>query len=174
MTKHILIVDSDEAFALMLHDSIKREMNHHVSICTSAAEAQESLENRMCDLVIVDMGLEDENPLSLLHTLRRQHNELRILVIPLMGEELPEDVAHAGIQGVLTKPFFIGDLAETVEAALSVPIEAIVAELPADAKAPDEPPPARGDRSFHTCKPSFTRFTISRCPDHQGHQRSAS
>jgi len=151
MEKNILIVDSDEAFALMLHDSIKREMHHHAIICTTATQAKVSLLDNDIDLVVIDMGLEDEDPLSLLQALRQRQNGMRVVVIPLMGEELPEEVANAGIQGVLTKPFFIGDLAATIEKALEIPLEPVPEEPPDEepadtvAETPDDPPPAEVD-----------------------------
>jgi DNA-binding response OmpR family regulator len=143
MAKDILIVDSDEAFAVMLHDSIRREINHRVSICTSMDEAIRNLRDTRYDLAIVDLGVEEHNPLSLLRAMRRQQGDLRLIVIPLMGEDLPEEIEEANIQGVLTKPFFIGDLAGTIEAALATPMESVSKELahtqPADA-APEEQP----------------------------------
>lgn len=138
MAKEILIVDSSESFALMLHDSIKRETEHGVSICTSAGEAQESLSAASYDLAIVDMGLKDEDPISLIRVMRESQKGLRVMAIPLMGEDLSDDVAKLDIQGVLTKPFFIGDLADTIEAALLTPLESEMADAAASASDPNE------------------------------------
>ena len=122
VAKQILIVDNNASFALMLHDSVKRETEHEVSICTNAGEVQESLSAASYDLAIVDMGLEDEDPISLIRAMRASQKSLRVMAIPLMGEDLSDDVAELDIQGVLTKPFFIGDLADTIEAALLAPV----------------------------------------------------
>lgn len=128
MAKDILILDGDEAFALMLRDSIKREMGQQAAICTSAAEGKRLLAESPHELAIIDLGIEDEDPIALIRALRRRHNGLRIIVIPLMGEDLPDGVSELDIQGVLTKPFFIGDLAGTIELALNAPITEMRAE----------------------------------------------
>ena len=141
MAKDILIVDSDEAFAVMLHDSIQREMNHRVSICTSGAQAIDNMRSNRYDLAVVDLGIHDQEPLALLGAMRRQQSNLRIIVIPLMGEDLPEEIETADIQGVLTKPFFIGDLAGTIEAALATPMVSAVEEPPAKAPQANVTPP---------------------------------
>ena len=138
MAKEILIVDSNESFALMLHNSIKRETGHEVLICTSAGETRESLSKASYDLAIVDMGLEDEDPISLIRAMRQRQNGLRLMVIPLMGEDLPDGVAKLDIQGVLTKPFFIGDLADTIEAALVAPLASGMPDAAANASDPNQ------------------------------------
>jgi len=138
VAKEILIVDNNASFALMLHDSIKRETEHEVSICTSAGEAQESLSAASYDLAIVDMGLEDEDPVSLIRAMRESQKSLRVMAIPLMGKDLSDDVASLGIQGVLTKPFFIGDLADTIEAALLVPVASGTPDAVAATSDPNE------------------------------------
>jgi len=45
-------------------------------------------------------------------------NELKIMVIPLIGQTVPQAIEELGINGILTKPFFVGDLPDLIDEAL--------------------------------------------------------
>jgi DNA-binding response OmpR family regulator len=131
VTSHILIVDSDEAFATILKEGIEMDKEYQATITTTASEARNTATRGQLSMAIVDMGLEDENPLELLQTLRERHPELRLMIIPL--DETPEAALALGIQGTLPKPFFLPDIPAQIEDALSRPVGA----------PPAEPEPAR-------------------------------
>ena len=124
MAKRILVVDSDEAFALMLRDSIRQETGHEADVCGGLDEAAGLLGRQVYDLAIVDLGPEEQDGAAAVRAIRRAHPGLRIAAMPLLGEELPAGLRELDLQGVLTKPFFIGDLRETLEAALAAPVPA--------------------------------------------------
>jgi predicted regulator of Ras-like GTPase activity (Roadblock/LC7/MglB family) len=71
-------------------------------------------------MAIVDMVLEGEDSLDLLQTLREQHPQLRLMVIPV--DSPSAEVISLGIQGTLSKPFFLPDIPAQIEAALSRPV----------------------------------------------------
>lgn len=148
MTRHILIVDSDEAFATILKEGIEMEGEYQATITKTASEARNVATRGQMSLAIVDMGLEDENPLELMHTLRERHPELRLMIIPV--DETPEAALALGIQGTLSKPFFLPDIPAQIEEALSRPVGALPAEPerkePVAEAMPEPPSPAVVER----------------------------
>lgn len=146
MSNHILIVDSDEAFAAILKEGIEMGGEYQATAVTTALEARNVAARGHLAMAVVDMGLEDEDPLELLQTLRDRHPDLRLVVIPL--DDVPEEVLSLGIQGTLPKPFFLPDIPSQIEAVLSQPFgtpsaaaeaEQAVAEAPAEVYAPETP-----------------------------------
>jgi DNA-binding response OmpR family regulator len=119
VSSHILIVDSDEAFATILKEGIEMGGEHQASVVTTASEALNATARGRLAMVIVDMGLKGEDPLELLQTLRRRYPELRLVVIPL--DDLPDEVHAIGIQGTLPKPFYLPDIPSQIDAALLRP-----------------------------------------------------
>ena len=112
MTSHILIVDSDEAFATILKEGIEMGGEYQATLVTSAREARNIAAQGQLAMAIVDMGLEEGDPLELLQTLRESNPDLRLMVIPI--EELSEEdkliVARARkIQRFLSQPFNVAE-----------------------------------------------------------------
>jgi DNA-binding response OmpR family regulator len=160
VNNHILIVDNMEAFATILKEGIESGGDYEASVVTTALEARNEASRGHLAMVIVDMGLEDEDPGELLKTLRERHPDLRLMAIPM--EDLSEEVLALGLQGTLSKPFFMPDIPAQIEAAMSRPVgapaeeaepEPEIAEAPVETPepeesapeaevAPDEPPPA--------------------------------
>ena len=156
--KHsVLIVDSNEAFATMLQESLDQEGGYRPVTAASPGEALEAMEAGAFDLVIVDLGVAEPDGVTFVRDLRQQDPDLRLMVIPLMGEELPADLSDVEVQGVLPKPFFFPELPARVAAALGSEEAAPVAlegaspaaepaAVPA-ASAPVPPPPQKLDVS---------------------------
>lgn len=121
MTQHILIVDSNKAFATILKEGIETENDYQATVVTTALEARNEANRGHFSLAIVDLGLEDQDPAELLGTLRERLPELRLMVIPV--DDIPERVTAIGIQGTLSKPFFLPDIPAQIEDALSLPLD---------------------------------------------------
>lgn len=117
MTSHILIVDSDEAFATILKEGIEMGGNYQADIVTTALEARNMAARGQLLMAIVDLGLEADDPLELLQALRERHPDLRLMIIPANG--LPDAALDLGIQGTLSKPFFMPEIPAQIESALS-------------------------------------------------------
>lgn len=126
MTDHILIVDNMEAFAMILKEGIESGGDYEATVVTTALEARNVATRGHLAMAIVDMGLEDEDPVELLQTLRERHPELRLMTIP-MGD-LPDEVIVLGIQGTLPKPFFLPDIPAQIEGAMARPVGVAAAE----------------------------------------------
>ena len=134
----ILIVDSNEAFATILKEGLEQGGEYHTTIASSGDEALQALSAAEFDLVIVDLGLTDPDGATLARTLRQQQPDLRLMLIPLMGEELPSELADLGIQGVLSKPFFFPELPGIIGSALGRDLGKAppLADAPAATEAP--------------------------------------
>lgn len=145
MTEHILIVDSMEAFATILKEGIEGGGDYQAEIVTTALEARNVAAREHLALAIVDMGLEDEDPVELLKTLRERHPDLRLMVIPL--GETPAEVLDLGIQGTLPKPFFLPDVPAQIEEALGRGVGAPLAE--------QEPPDRVAEAPVEGVKPEL-------------------
>ncbi len=133
----VLIVDSDVAFATILQESLERSGEYHVTVTTSGDEALQALATADFDLVIVDMGLTDPDGATLARALRQQQADLRLMLIPLMGEELPPELTDLDVQGILPKPFFFPELPGRIADALARPVGGgpVTAETPGIAEA---------------------------------------
>ncbi len=141
MTQQILIVDNMEAFATILKEGIEGGGDYEATVVTTAAEAREMAPDMRPALVIVDLGLQDEDAVELLAHFREVDPDLRLIVIPV--DEVPQEVTGLGIQGTLSKPFFLPDIPAQIEEALSravgapfvapepEPEAAVVSEAPA-------------------------------------------
>ncbi len=119
--RRILIVDSNETFATMLKEGLETSGPYQAITVNSGTEALDALLRNQIDLAIVDMGLEDMDGLTLLKSMRQSKPGLRVMFIPLFGRELEKDMLSLEVQGILPKPFFIGDLSQLIQEALTCP-----------------------------------------------------
>lgn len=122
MTRRILIVDSNEAFATMLQESLEQDGEYRATVTAGEDEALQALATAKFDLAIVDLGLADPDGATVARTLRQQQAGLRLMLIPFMGEELPSELADMDVQGILPKPFFFPELPGRIADALAQPV----------------------------------------------------
>jgi len=125
----ILIVDSNVGFATMLQESLEQDGNYRTAVAHRGSEALRTVAHETFDLAIVDLGVDAADDLdgaTVARRLRQKQTNLRLMLIPLEGDELPDAVADLDVQSVLSKPFFLPDLPELIENVLAQPM----AELP--------------------------------------------
>lgn len=120
MSQSILVVDSDHAFATILKEGLETTDEYQVTLAHAGTDALESVVERNFDLVIVDMGLRDVRPVTLVKAIREAKPSMRLMLIPLLGQKIPDELQGLEIQGVLPKPFFVGDLPKIVGEAMGV------------------------------------------------------
>jgi CheY-like chemotaxis protein len=131
MTKRILIIDSDRAFATALQEQLRDEGDLEARVALGSAEAIQALQEHDYDLTILDMGLDTDEfdddetrvqaALALIPQIRATRPAMRLMLIPLMGEDLPTEATEMDIQGTLSKPFFVDDLLPRLESSLALP-----------------------------------------------------
>ena len=121
MAPKILVVDSNEAFATMLKEILESEGGYSVDIAQSERKALGLLRRTDYALTIVDMGLEPGGNAyrDLVHKVRQGWPAMRLVLIPLMGEDLPPEAQRLDIQGTLSKPFFVDDLLPNIQEAMT-------------------------------------------------------
>ena len=110
-TAHLLVVDDDAR----LRDLLQRfltEQGFRVTAVADAAAARRAVAVMMYDLLVVDVMMPGESGLSLTESLRREGNEVPILMLTARGA--PEDriagLEH-GVDDYLAKPFDPRELA---------------------------------------------------------------
>ncbi|MCL7453541.1 MAG: response regulator [Anaerolineae bacterium] len=140
MSPVILVVDPNEAFATLLKDLLETESSYSVRIAENGSEAMSLLGRETVDLTIVDVDLDPAGMSyrELIRAIRRLHPSMRIMVIPLMGEDLPPEARELDIQGSLSKPFFADDLLPRIEEALSHRVGRAYEEIAADDEKEEE------------------------------------
>jgi len=132
---NILVVDCDEGFGLMLKEGLENS-GHYTSHCVhTGSDALQAVVEANFDMVVVDTALVDMSPATLIRAIREAKNEMKIMVIPLMGQSVPKAIEALDINGVLTKPFFVGDLPDLVDQALGRQRSPVADQVP-------PPPPA--------------------------------
>ena len=120
MTHSILVVDSDDAFATILKEGLESTGEYRVSAVHAGGDALESVIEHSFDVVIVDMGLSDVEPTKVVRAIREAKPSMRLMLIPLIGQQIPDELQDLNVQGILPKPFFVGDLPGIVGRALRV------------------------------------------------------
>jgi len=135
----ILVVDPNEAFSTLLAEELKRQ-GYDVQAFGEGASVLKAVQASAPDLVLLDMGLEDPDSITLVGQLREQHTQLRLMLIPMFGEALSPKASQLPVQGVLPKPFFLPELPERIEAALNAPLSGIAVSVAEPAPEPDPEP----------------------------------
>jgi two-component system nitrogen regulation response regulator GlnG len=117
-TKHILIVDDEEAVCWALERALKGE-GYRVDVAASAEQAFSLAWARPPDVVVLDVRLPGMDGLSALGRLRQRYPELPVIVVTAHGD-LPTAVraVEGGAFDYLAKPFDLEQALDAVRRAL--------------------------------------------------------
>lgn len=115
---NILVVDSDEGFGFMLTEGLKNSGHYSATCVHSGSDALQAVTEQNFDLVIIDVAVSDMNPPTLIKAVRDTKNGMKVMLIPLMGQDLTSAYEKFNINGLLPKPFFVGDLPDLVDKAM--------------------------------------------------------
>jgi CheY-like chemotaxis protein len=145
----ILIVDSNVGFAAMLQQSLEQDGDYRVTVAHDGQQALEAAAGETFHLAIVDLGLDvvhDLDGATVARKLREGQGDLRLMLIPLRGDTLLEELGDLDVQGTLPKPFFLPDLPDLLEAAMTSSMAGAVASAEVEVVEPaemlDQPPVA--------------------------------
>jgi CheY-like chemotaxis protein len=116
-----MVVDPNIAFATLLEQELVR-LGHRVVMCTSGEEALALARREMPELVLLDMALEGPDAPALGRRLRELDAGVRLMLIPMIGDDPVLGDDAPSIQGTLTKPFFLPELPDAIQAALEAPL----------------------------------------------------
>lgn len=114
----VLLIEDNE---LIAHGILAGLRAHGLTIdgVRSAADAEATLLTLHCDVVILDLGLPDEDGMSLLRRLRAKGMALPVLILTAR-DAVPDRVAglRAGADDYLIKPFDLNELVARLQALL--------------------------------------------------------
>src|SRR5438094_6123526 len=106
----VLIVEDDRDMLALLDDLLTGE-GYKVVKAKSGAEATAAIAKSRPDLVMIDVLLPDEDGLTLLSQIKREHPELEVIVMTAFGGSTSAIKAmRAGAYDYVTKPFETDDL----------------------------------------------------------------
>jgi CheY-like chemotaxis protein len=140
----ILVVDSNVGFAAMLEQGLEQAGDYSVTVAHDGQQALAAAAEGTFGLAIVDLGLHVVNDLdgaTVARKLREGQSDLRLMLIPVRGDTLSEEVADLDVQGILPKPFFLPDLADLLHVAMTRPVRVVEAPVETDVAEPVEAPP---------------------------------
>ena len=119
-TEHVLLVDDDDAIAVMEKEMLER-LGYSVVSRTSSVEALEAFRanpNKF-DLVITDMAMPNMAGDKLASELVKIRPDIPILLCTGFSEKIPEGKANTmGIKGILMKPIVMKDLSNKMREVL--------------------------------------------------------
>jgi two-component system, OmpR family, response regulator len=104
MTTSLLIVDDDEMFQSLL-GFVLQKAGHRVALAASAGQMQSLLDAERFDLVLLDLGLPDQDGLAVLRQLRAASRIPVIVVTGTTDRELLLAALELGADDYLNKPF---------------------------------------------------------------------
>ena len=118
MKKHILVVD-DESQIRELLSLYLRKQGYDVSTASSSAETLSCLSTHPVNLVVLDIGLAQEDGLRLLEHLKTSHPEVRVIMLTGMGfvEDLLQEAHDKGADGYVSKVLPLDELLLAIERA---------------------------------------------------------
>ena len=113
----ILIIDDEPPIRLLLRTSLVAQ-NYRIAEAETAREGVVKVRSDRPDLVILDLGLPDEEGTDVIRTLRA-FSKVPIIVLSSRGEERGKiEALDLGADDYVTKPFGMGELVARIRTAL--------------------------------------------------------
>lgn len=119
MAQRVLVIDPDVAFATLLKEGLEMTQSYQVTTANDGRMALDASARERFALVVVDMGLADPPAVEMARAIREKQPDVPLMVIPVDGDAAPPEMVAIGINGVLTKPFFLPDLPALVTTAIT-------------------------------------------------------
>ncbi len=113
--KKVLVID-DDADILRLMDHVLTQ-GYYLPITASCwTEALDAVEDQGPDLLILDLVMPQLDGVALLHYLRENGSPLPVIVVSgHLNAKVAEDLARAGVDAFISKPFQVRDLVKEIE-----------------------------------------------------------
>ena len=122
--KSILVVD-DEAQIRELLSIYLRKQGYEVHAAATSSETAACLDANPIDVVVLDIGLAQEDGLSLLEHLKASHPGVRVVMLTGMGfvEDLLQEAHDKGADGYVSKVLPLDELLMAIERASEGPAQ---------------------------------------------------
>ncbi|MCU0485779.1 MAG: IS200/IS605 family transposase [Anaerolineales bacterium] len=142
MQKKILVVTATPGFGELIQQALSETGAYRVSLLSSAAEAIGLVQESAFVLGILDSDVEDLPFKDCLQALRKVAPDMHLVLIPPDSDQENLGQQYPGVQGFLSKPFYLPDLLGLVEKTIG-PVPAIPLAAPkAEDRKGFSPPPA--------------------------------
>ncbi len=112
MSHPILVVTSTQGFGELIEQTLNDTGLYQATLVGNSGEALKKARSRPFELVILDEEC-DSGTMDFISGLRGLFPGIGLVVIPVGAEPCPE-IAALGVQGTLSKPFYLPDLLEIV------------------------------------------------------------
>ena len=122
MKQRILVVDDEP----QIREMLSAYFSSHGYDAVSAGDSKETLravEKENVDVVVLDIGLADEDGLKLLEQLKAAHPKLRVIMLTGMGfvEDLLQEAQQKGADGYVSKVLPLDELLTAIQRILKDP-----------------------------------------------------
>lgn len=116
--QRILIVDDEPAIVSAVRERFERE-GFVVAAAASGEQALASLDETLCDLLLLDIGLPGIDGFETLRRLRARGLDIPVIVLSARGDEIDRVVGlELGADDYVVKPFSVRELAARARALL--------------------------------------------------------
>jgi len=119
MKPHVLVVDDEPQIRELLSVYLKRH-GYTVSTAATSTETLRRVADTPVDLVVLDIGLAEEDGLALLSSLKSGHPKLRVVMLTGMGfvEDLLQEAHAKGADGYVSKVLPLDELLLAIQRTL--------------------------------------------------------
>lgn len=120
MSQHILVVDDEPQIRDLLSVYLLRQ-GYRVSTAANSAETERVLRESRAALVVLDIGLADEDGLKLLAKLKAEFPGILVVMLTGMGfvEDLLQEAHQKGADGYVSKVLPLDELLTVIQRTLS-------------------------------------------------------
>ena len=115
MKQRLMVVD-DEPQVRELLSLYLEQRGFEVCSAASTAETLEVLDRKPVDLVVLDIGLAEEDGLKLLSALKTRYKNVKVVMLTGMGfvEDLLQEAQQKGADGYVSKTLPLDELMQTI------------------------------------------------------------
>jgi DNA-binding response OmpR family regulator len=116
MSQHILVVDDEAQIRELLCIYLVKQ-GFEVTSAASSQETLKLLKQTKVDLVVLDIGLADEDGLKVLADIKKNHPSLRVVMLTGMGfvEDLLQEAHQKGADGYVSKVLPLDELLMAIQ-----------------------------------------------------------
>lgn len=118
MSRHILVIDDEEQIRELIGIYLRKQ-GFQVSAAGTSQAAMEALRQRLPDLVVLDIGLADEDGLKVLADIKKAFPGVKIIMLTGMGfvEDLLQEAVQKGADGYVSKMLPLDELLMAIQRA---------------------------------------------------------